>query len=360
MLNYKKVVIKVGTNVITNSKGYLSSKSIKRIVSQILKLRAMGVEVVLVSSGAVGAGKSLVHNANNIEDKLIRKQVLASVGQIKIINTYEKSFNKEYFVCSQVLVTKEDFRDRDHFVNIKNVMEASLKCGVIPIVNENDSISIRGITFTDNDELAGLVASMIDAEAVIIMTSVDGLYTGDPSDPKNKLIKFIEPRGEDLSGYISSTKSSLGRGGMATKCKVASRMSQVGIACHFINGKKQDNLINLMEGQKIGTVFLPDQKKPFKQKWICHSSGFEKGVIYVDPGIEELLKSPEKKVSILPVGVYKVEGEFVKGDVVKICNQKRQTIGYGITQVDSEEVFEKLKQNGEKPIIRYDNLFMEK
>jgi glutamate 5-kinase len=239
-------------------------------------------------------------------------------------------------------------------------MESSLKCGVIPIVNENDSISIKGITFTDNDELAGLVASMIDADAVVIMTSVDGLYTGDPEDPKNKLIKSVKPQDEDLSSYISSTKTSLGRGGMATKCKVAKRMSQVGIGCHFINGKKKNNLIKLVKGEEIGTLFIPTQKKPFKQKWISHSSGFEKGVIYVDSGIEELLKSPEKKVSILPVGIYKVEGEFEKGEVVKVCNQKKQTIGYGISQFDSDEIFEKLKQSGEKPVIRYDNLFMER
>jgi glutamate 5-kinase len=356
---YKTVVIKVGTNVLTNSKGYLNNNSIQKLVQTISYLKQNRAKIILVSSGAVGAGKSILHGYHQIADKTVAKQILASIGQVKLIHSYAELFAKEKVIASQILVTKEDFRDRKHYLNLKNCLKGLLKSGVIPIINENDAISVNTITFTDNDELAGLIAAMVDSEAVIILTSVDGLFRGNPNEPDSQLIPQIDPEDIGWKEYILPIKSSLGRGGMATKCQVAEKNSKLGIVTHFINGNNLQNLINLMNGKKIGTKFLPQKNLSSRKKWLGNNLGFEKGCIYLDNGAQKvILDNPKKAKSVLPIGVVEFEGEFEKGDIIKVCNQQKITMGFGVAQYNYKILQKSLGQKNQKPLIRWDDLFL--
>src|ERR1700712_2936759 len=188
--NYKRIVVKIGSNVLTQSNGLPDQHRIGKLVEQMAAIKQQGIEVTVVSSGAVAAGRSLI-TVSDKYDAIATRQLLASIGQVKLINTYTQLFEKHDILCSQVLVTTEDFKGRQHYLNMKNCLEILLQHQVIPIVNENDVVSVTELMFTDNDELAGLIASMLNAQALIILTNVDGIYDGDPELPGSKLIEEI-------------------------------------------------------------------------------------------------------------------------------------------------------------------------
>jgi glutamate 5-kinase len=353
---YKRVIIKVGTNVLTDSQGGLDETQLQKLVNQLAELKFNGVQVLLVSSGAVGAGKRMFTSHGHIQNRMVATQVLASIGQMQMIHTYSELFAQQDLLCSQILVTKEDFRDRRHFLNLKNCLETSWSNEIVPIVNENDSVTINTVTFTDNDELAGLLAGMLDAEAVIILTSVEGLYTGPPEEPESQLLGEIHPQDQAWKKYIQSEKSSLGRGGMSTKTQVAQKNAKLGIATHIANGKRENVLLEVLEGKQLGTTFLPDKKQPSRKKWIANTSGFEKGEVEIDQGASRALLEEEAK-SLLPVGIVKIEGSFAKGDIVKISCQD-QTLGYGLAHYSSRELQRIRGRQNRKPFIRSDYLFL--
>ena len=253
MNQYKNIVVKVGTNVLTNEDGSLDLKVISSLVKQISDLKKEGVDVVLVSSGAVGAGKS-VCKLDHIEDEISRRQAYSAIGQVKLMGLYSEQFAKSDLVCAQVLATKEDFKGMEHYKNMTNCFGSLKKDNIIPIVNENDVVSLTELMFTDNDELAALTAFMIKAEALIILTSVDGLYT----DFGNKVLLEEYKKSEsiaDLEKYVDDHKSSGGRGGMSSKIEVARRMKEKNIVTHIANGKFDDTLLKIVKGKKVGTTF---------------------------------------------------------------------------------------------------------
>src|SRR6201996_1271635 len=210
--NYQRIVIKIGSNVLTQKDGLPDLLRISHLVDQIAKIKKQGKEVVLVSSGAVASGRSLI-NISDKFDSVATRQLFASIGQVKLINTYAHEFEKYNILCSQVLVTKEDFRDRLHYLNMKNCLKILLQHHVIPVVNENDVVSVTELMFTDNDELAGLIASMLNAQALILLTNVDGIYDGDPDKEGTKVIKEVDGTTIDFSTFVSSGRSQFGRGG---------------------------------------------------------------------------------------------------------------------------------------------------
>src|ERR1700748_694576 len=201
--NYHRIIIKIGSNVFTQKDGLPDLKRIHHLVEQIAQIKKRGREVILVSSGAVASGRSLITVAEK-HDAVAARQLLASIGQVKLINTYAQLFERFKILCSQVLVTKEDFRDRMHYLNMKNCLEILLQHGVIPVVNENDVVSVTELMFTDNDELAGLIASMLNAQALIILSNVDGLYDGNPKLPGAKLIEQIEGSLSNFAAFVSA------------------------------------------------------------------------------------------------------------------------------------------------------------
>ena len=358
MDGYKKIVIKVGTNVLTRADGFLDITAISHLVDQIAQLKRQGVEVILVSSGAVGSGKSILKLSKNL-NRVVQRQVYSSIGQIRLMNTYSDLFGNYQIFCAQVLATKEDFRDRIHYINMKNCFQALIRDNIIPIVNENDVISVNELMFTDNDELASLIAAMTNASALIILSSVDGILDGPPTSPNSKPIPVIGSDDKNIEKYILPARSSFGRGGMATKLKMSQQVSKLGITTFIANGKRPNIILGIIKGDFIGTKILPKKNASNIKKWIALNKSEGKGVIYINDGAAAALCSPEQISSLLPIGIMKIEGIFKKGDIVKIVNEAGVLLGLGLAQYGVEKALEYIGKKGKRALVHYDYLVIE-
>ncbi len=357
----KRVVVKIGSNVLTREDGSLDTDRMASLTDQVARLRGEGVEVIVVSSGAVASGRGVITPKNKRLDSVAARQLFSAVGQAKLINIYYNLFSKYNIVCGQVLTTKESLSTRGHYLNQRNCMRVMLDNGVVPIVNENDTISVTELMFTDNDELSGMVATMMDADALIILSNIDGIYSGDPSLPTSKVIRSVGGDIEDLSQYISTTRSQFGRGGMLTKCRIACKVADEGVEVIIANGKRDEILCDLVLSSEdiLCTRFTPAQKSISKlKKWIAHSDGFAKGKLHINEGAYQALMQP-KATSLLPVGVDRVEGEFEKDDIVAIVSPQGESIGVGRISVDSDTAKESAGVKGLRPIIHYDYMYIE-
>jgi len=356
-MNYSKIVIKIGSNVLATPEGLPDETHINHLVEQIAALREQGIQILLVSSGAVASARGRIR-MNSHTDPVTQRQVLAAVGQIQLLQLYNRLFGEKGITIAQVLVTKNDFRDRNHYLNIRNCLMGLLQHQILPIINENDAVSITELMFTDNDELAGLVASMIDADKLLILTNVDGIYTGHPQHPDSQLIPEITPK-MNLSRYISAEKSGFGRGGMLTKSNIARKVAQLGIGVHIINGKKTYVLMDLLlENKPVGTYFQPLRRASSIKKRIAHSRDFAKGKVFLNQGAVDAITS-NRAASLLPIGITRIEGDFQKGDLVQIYNPDNQLIGLGIAQYSADKAQERIGKNKQRPFVHYDYLFIE-
>ena len=342
----KRIVIKVGSNVVAQQGGGLDLISIEGLTNQISTLNKKGIDIILISSGAVAAGRSLITPAKKT-DETSKRQLFASVGQIKLINIYAEQFAKQDCLCAQVLVTKEDFRDREHYINMKNCITVLLENNVIPILNENDVISVTELMFTDNDELAGLVSGMVDADKLIILSNVKGIYDGSPNKSSSKLIPVIEFGDTGFESFITSEKSNFGRGGMLTKCSMANKVASLGIPVQIADGKEANILIDITNNLAIGTLFKPRKNISSIKKWVAHSEGFVKAAVYIDEGAEKALQS-NKPTSLLPVGITKIEGVFKKGEIIQIISKSGKKLGVGKAQYHSEKAAELMSKKMKK------------
>lgn len=252
-----RLTIKIGSNVLTRQDGSLDVTRMSALVDQIAQLRSQGHEIILVSSGAVASGRSELKHIQHDLDSVDQRQLFSAVGQAKLINRYFELFREYGIPVGQVLTTKENFSDSEHRKNQENCMRVMLENQVLPIVNENDTVSVTELMFTDNDELSGLIARMTQSQMLIILSNIDGIYTGDPANPASKLIRTIEP-GKNLGEYIQEKKSSAGRGGMQSKSNVATQTAIAGISVIIANGKREDILMKLMNdrGNTPCTEFL--------------------------------------------------------------------------------------------------------
>jgi glutamate 5-kinase len=352
---YKKIVVKVGTNVITNNNGELDIEILECLTSQIAFLLKKGIQVILVSSGAVGAGRSIVKPSGTLTPVAAR-QVLASTGQIKLISTYSDLFNRQGLITAQILVTKSDFRDRQHYLNMQTCFTSLLQQKIIPVVNENDAVAVTELMFTDNDELSGLIASMMDVEGYIILSHVDGLF--DLTKTDGSIISEVDSSTKHFHQYISPGKSEFGRGGMLTKCHIAHKLSRLGITVHIANGRKPDILLSILDGEKNGTKFLPQKMTHGPKRWIATSEGLEKGSVTINKGAETALVADVRANSLLPIGIVSVEGAFKKGDIIKIGSIEGKVIGYGMARYGSEKTQSIIGQKDQKPLIHYDYLYI--
>ena len=368
-----RIAVKIGSNVLTRRDGTLDVTRMSALVDQVAELHKAGVEIILVSSGAVASGRSEIHPAKKL-DSVDQRQLFSAVGQAKLINRYYELFREHGIPVGQVLTMKENFATRRHYLNQKNCMTVMLENGVIPIVNENDTISVSELMFTDNDELSGLIASMMDAQVLIILSNIDGIYNGSPADPASEVIRKIEP-GKDLSSYIQTSKSSFGRGGMLTKTNIARKVADEGITVIIANGKRDNILVDLLhqelpslfpdvqssalDSQLTYTHFIPaPQPVSSVKKWIAHSEGFAKGELHIDDCATKVLAS-DKAVSILPIGITDVRGEFEKDDIVRIIDFEGNPIGVGKANCSSEQAREAMGKHGKKPVVHYDYLYIE-
>jgi glutamate 5-kinase len=355
--NYHRIVIKIGSNVFTREDGLPDLKRIGHLVEQIASIKKQGKEVILVSSGAVASGRSMI-TVSEKSDAVAARQLLASIGQVKLINTYSSLFGEFDMLCSQVLVTKEDFRDRLHYLNMRNCLEILLQHQVIPVVNENDVVSVTELMFTDNDELAGLIASMLNAQALIVLTNVDGIYDGDPKLPGSKVIEEVDNTTPDFSSFIISGRSQFGRGGMITKSTMSQKVAQLGIAVHIANGTKDNILTDVLDNKVAHTRFAPNKTKSGKKKWIAHSAHYATGVVKVNEGAKTALTS-SKATSLLLVGVVNIIADFNKGEIIKLVDEQDKLIGLGIAEYSAEKAREKIGQKNQKPLVHYDYLYLQ-
>jgi glutamate 5-kinase len=356
-LPYKRIIVKVGSNVLTQANGTTDVARIGHLVEQIAALRKRGKEIILVSSGAVASGRSLV-SVSEKTDAVSSRQLLASVGQVKLINTYSEFFSGHGLICAQVLVTKEDFRDRGHYLNMKNCFQALLQHQVVPVVNENDVISVTELMFTDNDELAGLIASMLNADALIILSNVNGIYSGDPLNPSSEVIPEIGPTATGFSSFITTQRSQFGRGGMITKCYMAQKVAQLGIAVHIANGNTENILARVLDEDVVNTRFTPNKTASGKKKWIAHSGNYAKGVVQINEGAKAALTASAKASSLLPVGVIQIRVGFQKGDIIRLIDEQEKQVGLGIAEYHSDKAAELLGQKNQKPLVHYDYLYL--
>ncbi|NTW68742.1 MAG: glutamate 5-kinase [Chlorobiaceae bacterium] len=352
---YRKIVVKVGTNVITGKNGQLDLEILGSLTRQIAELQKKGIQVILVSSGAVGAGRSVVKLSGTLAPVAAR-QVLSSTGQIKLISTYNDLFLQHGLITAQILVTKGDFRDRQHYLNMQTCFTSLLHQNIIPVVNENDAVAVTELMFTDNDELSGLIASMMDVEGYIILSHVDGLF--DLKTGNGSIISEIDPSTKHFHQYINPGKSEFGRGGMLTKCHIAQKLSRLGITVHIANGRTPDILLSILNGEKTGTKFLAQKPTHGPKRWIANSEGLEKGAVSVNKGAEAALVGDERANSLLPVGIESVEGPFLKGDIIKVCSIEGDVIGYGMAQYSSEKALQLMGQKDQKPLVHYDYLYI--
>lgn len=360
-----RIAVKIGSNVLTRRDGTLDVTRMSALVDQIAELHRAGVEIILVSSGAVASGRSEVRPTKKL-DSVDQRQLFSAVGQAKLINRYYELFREHGIAVGQVLTMKENFGTRRHYLNQKNCMTVMLENGVIPIVNENDTISVSELMFTDNDELSGLIASMMDVQALIILSNIDGIYNGSPADPASEVIREIG-QGKDLSAYIQTSKSSFGRGGMLTKTNIARKVADEGITVIIANGKRDNILVDLIDNEKLKnkneelkyTRFIPsDEPVSSVKKWIAHSEGFAKGELHINEQATQVLSS-DKAVSILPIGITAIEGEFEKDDIVRIINSEGNPVGVGKANCDSAQAREAMGKHGKKPVVHYDYLYIE-
>ena len=261
----KRIAVKIGSNVLTRKDGTLDITRMSALTDQVAELHKRGIQVILISSGAVASGRSEMKASHRL-DEVSSRQLYSAIGQAKLMGKYYTLFREHGIICGQVLTTKEGLDKADHYQNQQHCMEVMLGEGVIPIINENDTLSITELMFTDNDELSGLMAEMMKVDMLIILSNIDGIYDGTPSNPESQVIRTLSPIGnDDLSQYIQTEKSSLGRGGMLTKCHIARRVASIGIPVVIANGKSEDILLRLID-QPDETVCIFMTKSQQKQK----------------------------------------------------------------------------------------------
>ena len=355
-----RLTVKVGSNVLTRPDGLLDITRLSAIVEQIAELRAEGHEVLLVSSGSIASGRSELRSMHMGKlDAVDVRQLYSAVGQARLISVYYQLFQHFGIYAGQVLTMKENFSTRRHYLNQRNCMEVMLQHGVLPIINENDTASVTELMFTDNDELSALVAAMMGCKSLIILTSVDGIFTAPPGSPEAELLREIQP-GDSISQYIHPGKSDFGRGGMLTKSAIARKAAKEGIEVMIANGKREHILTDLIARRPVPhTRFAPAPADVNSVKrWLSHSEGFSKGSIALNAHAVERICSPQA-ASILPVGITKVEGQWDKHDLISVFDADGRKIGVGRAECSADTARALIGQRGQKPVIHCDYLLLE-
>jgi len=329
----KRVVVKVGTNLLSTKDG-IDEKKIDDIARQIMKIEKAGYQTLLVSSGAIGMGAKELGLSHSISQVAMR-QACASIGNPILMHAYRKAFKKYGGTCSQVLLTRKDLDNRTTYKNLRNSVFTLLDLGIIPIFNENDVVSTSeiGSAFGDNDRMSAFVASKIDAQMLIILTDVEGLYTGDPKQEESKLISDLDSVGDEVLAFAGGAGSPFATGGMKTKLLAARIASVAGCFCMIASGYENDVLLRILQEETIGTCIHPSERLKQKQRWILNNN--HSGSIVVDPGAKQALLDHK---SLLPKGIITVNGVFHSGEVVEIKDSEGVAFAKAVPYYDSTEI----------------------
>jgi glutamate 5-kinase len=333
----RRVVIKVGSAVLTLPDQGLDQKRINALASDVSSIMSKGRQVILVSSGAIAAGLAKLGLKKTKGMPLSLKQAAAAIGQSGLMWAYEKTFAAYDRKVAQVLLTREDLSNRTRFLNARNTIQTLLDYGVVPIINENDTVSVDEIKFGDNDNLSGMVTHLADANVLIVLSDVDGLYTADPRmDPSAQFIPLVEKITAEMERAAGDTRTSVGLGGMRSKLATAKKVGAYGTHMVIVNGRKNSVLGALFEGEDVGTLFLPKPGKQDSRKhWIAYTVKCS-GRILVDNGGREALVNRGK--SLLPGGIVQVDGNFKIGDCVNCVDENGDVFARGLVKYSSEEL----------------------
>jgi len=334
--NSETIVIKVGTNVLTRADGTLEPNQVHSLADQIFRLKQAGKKVALVSSGAIGAGMGRLGLKQRPTD-LRHLQACAAVGQSFLMRAYEDSLARYGIPTAQILLTAGDFDNRTRYLNVRNTILTLFESNCLPIINENDTISVAEIRFGDNDTLAALVTNLIQAPLLILLTVVDGLYSADPNiDPAASLVHTVKQINKDVLEKAGVTKSSLGSGGMKSKLKAARLATMAGESVIMANGSIPGVLDSIFAGELVGTLFLAaEQNMTAWKRWLGWAAR-PQGKIILDAGALVALSSKGK--SLLPIGVAGVSGTFHKGAVVSLCNLEGEEFGRGLSNYSATDI----------------------
>ncbi len=360
-----RVVVKVGTRLLTHATGKLNLGYMEKLVRELADLRNRGHEVILVSSGSIGAGRGRLNITHSITS-IPEKQAVAAVGQGILVQIYEKLFSEYGLIVGQILLTRTDLISRRRYINACNTVLTLLKMGVIPVINENDSVSVEEIKFGDNDRLSALVAGLSDAHLLVLLTDVDGLYTGNPrKNPDARLIPEVHKIDDQIRSAAEKSHDELATGGMVTKLQAAEIASNSGVGMYITNGADPGVVSKIIEGEHIGTFFHSQEHYLNRRKrWIAYGQ-VVKGSVTVDRGACKALCEGNK--SLLPVGVVSVKGSFNEGDLVAVYDPDGVELARGLTNFSSEELTRILKRSSkeiadiinrpfEEEVIHRDNL----
>lgn len=334
LTNVHRLVVKVGTNLLSVQEG-IDEMCIDSIVDQIAQLHKRGYQVLLVSSGAVGMGAKELHLKGPVKQVSMR-QACASIGQPLLMSSYRRSFKRHNLVCSQILLTRKDLNNRHTYVNLRNSIFTLLDLGVVPVFNENDVVSTAeiGSAFGDNDRMSAMVASKIDADLLVILTDIPGLYTADPKkDESAQLLSEIESLDDRVLSYAGGAGSTHSTGGMKTKLLAAKIASVAGCGTIIASGYEEGALTRLLSGESLGTYIHPSTRLSQRERWILNNSHL--GSIEVDEGAKKALLS---KKSLLPKGVVRVNGVFGSGDVIQICTTDGKSFAKAVPYYNSTDI----------------------
>ncbi|NLL89943.1 MAG: glutamate 5-kinase [Dehalococcoidales bacterium] len=338
-LPYRRIVIKLGSNLLTSGRQCLDVEMMASLVLQIAALHKQGLQIIMVTSGAIAAGRYKLGKTDGIKG-IPYKQVLAAVGQARLMNVYEELFDRHDIVIAQALLTKADMSDRLRYLNARNTLLNLLDLNIIGIINENDVVAVDELhetRFGDNDNLSAMVANLVDADLLLLLTDIDGLYTADPRrNPDATLIKRVEKITTEIEGLAGKAGSTVGTGGMITKIEAARLATSSGIPVIIANGHEPKILQRIAGGEEAGTLFVPTSKHiDSRKRWMV--SGLSvKGKLAIDEGAANALK--QKNSSLLAAGIRASQGKYQRGDIVNILDAEGVRIGCGITNYGSTEV----------------------
>ena len=331
-----RVVVKVGTHLLRSHSGGLNLELMDHLVEQIATLRSEGIEVILVSSGAVGAG-AYAMGWDQPPESIADRQALAAIGQSRLMHLYKIRFREHNMTVAQVLLTRDGLDSRQRYLNIRNTLDTLLKWGVVPIINENDTVSVEELKFGDNDRLSAMIAGKMDADLLAVLTDVDGLYDRPPDEEGAQRIPYITQLAENSVRIGEKRDDSFSLGGMQSKLEAVGIAIQAGILTNVSDGHAPDILKKIVAGEMVGTWFAPQEKKlSGRKRWIAFGKRLCKGSVMVDGGAIAALQQGGK--SLLPSGVVAVEGEFQPGDLVPICDRNGVEIARGLVQYGSADL----------------------
>ena len=331
----KRIVLKIGSSLLVRPSLGINREYLDNLAHHVALLKEEGRELLLVSSGAIAAGMERL-NLKEKPSSISELQATAAVGQGFLMHLYEEAFERKNIKVAQVLLTHEDFRDRKRYLNARSTLLTLLSFGVVPIINENDSVAIEEIRLGDNDTLAALTASLVDAELLVIFTDVEGFFVEGPEG--KKLLSLVKGDFRDLEAFAHGPGSKVGTGGMLTKLKAAKLASRAGIPTLIVKGSDPEVLKKVLQGESFGTLFLPERSKlTGKKRWIGLNIK-PKGTIIVDQGAKEAILKRGK--SLLPSGIKEVIGEFQRGDTVRLKDEEGHDFAQGLTNYSSGEIRE--------------------